>query len=189
MAVVLGILAKIGAIAGVLFGVFSLACGLYVLSSWVEEYPRQARKAIHYTALALDAILVLTLFDGLSLWRVAITLAANYVYLQNLHTFPMVSLGGPVFLLSCGLTISNHFMWFFYFIKHLGYSFGQVCSFMLLCVWLVPLALFVSLTPEDAALPSGGSGEGGRKSRQNMFKAMFARFVRSSDEPQSLHVD
>ncbi|KAJ1722458.1 erv26 super protein [Coemansia erecta] len=189
MMLVLGILAKTGAIAGVLFGVFSLACGLYVLSEWVEEYPRLARKAIHYTALTLDAILLLTLFDGLSFWRVAITLATNHVYLQNLRTFPMVSLGGPVFLSSCGLALGNHFMWFFYFIKHLGYSFGQVCAFMLFCVWLVPLSLFVSLMPEDAALPSSGGGGDGRKSRQNMFKSMFARFVRSTDEPQSLHAD
>ncbi|KAJ1814906.1 erv26 super protein, partial [Coemansia sp. RSA 2599] len=155
---------------------------------WVEEHPRQARKAIQLAAWAVDGVLALTLLDGLSGWRIAVSIGANHVYLQNLQTFPIVSLSGPVFVGSCVLAVANHFMWFLYFIGNLGYSFGQVCAFMLFCVWLVPLALFVSLTPVDSELPSAREGAG--KSRQNMFKSLFSRLLPSSENrPQPLHED
>ncbi|KAJ2697204.1 erv26 super protein [Coemansia sp. IMI 203386] len=186
MALVLGLLAKLGWIVGALFAVFCIACGLYILSEWVEEYPRQARKAIQLAAWTLDGVLLLTLVDGLSPWRVAVSVCSNHVYLQNLRTFPLVSLSGPVFIGSCVLTVANHFMWFLYFVSNMGVSFGQVCAFMLFCVWLVPLALFVSLMPVDTALPSAQEGAGKSKSRQNMFKSLFSRLVRSTDNQQQL---
>ncbi|KAJ1641926.1 erv26 super protein [Coemansia asiatica] len=191
MALVLELLAKLGAAVGLIFAVFCIACGLYIVSEWVEECPRQARKTIQLAAWILDGVLVLALLDGLSIWRTAVSVCANHVYLQNLQTFPLVSLSGPVFIVSCVLAIANHFMWFFYFVGSMGYSFGQVCAFMLFCVWLVPLALFVSLMPVDSALPS--ACEGGGKSRQNMFRSLFAGLLRSAGDQQlpqqGLHSD
>ncbi|KAJ1884039.1 erv26 super protein [Kickxella alabastrina] len=186
MALVLSALSTIGWAAGLVFGIFSLACGLYVTSEWVEEYPRQARKAIQLSTWAIDALLLLALLDGTSIWRTLVTLATNHVYMQNLTNFPLVNLSGPVFLGSCILAVGNHFLWFFYFIKWPGILFGEVCAFMFFCVWLVPLALFVSLTPVDAALPSSREA-GTKRVRQNMFKTMFSKFVRSEEQPQLLH--
>ncbi|KAI8318206.1 DUF396-domain-containing protein [Martensiomyces pterosporus] len=184
----LGVLSTLGWVFGLLFVVFSVACGLYIISEWVEEYPRQTRKVIQYAVWAVDLVHVLTLADGMSWWRIGLSLAINHVYTLNLATFPLVNLASIAFLGSCGLAIGNHFLWFFYFIGHLGYPFGQVCAFMFFCVWLVPIALFVSLTPVESSLPSSQeASSGGKKMRQNMFKALFSRLKRTDE--QVLHTD
>ncbi|KAJ1831636.1 erv26 super protein [Coemansia sp. RSA 2706] len=190
MAVVLSALASVGWALGLAFVVFSLACGLYVISEWVEEYPRQTRQLIQGAVWAVDAVHVLALADGLSAWRIAVSVAANHVYAANLARFPLVSLSSATFLGSCVLAVGNHFVWFFYFISNLRIPFEQVCSFMFFGVWLVPLALFVSLTPMDAALPSSHDAEGRTKTRQNMFKTIVSCLRRADEQlPQSLHND
>ncbi|KAJ2802542.1 long-chain fatty acid-CoA ligase, partial [Coemansia furcata] len=92
--------------------------------------------------------------DGVSLWRVVASMCANHIYTLNLETFPLVQTTSAAFLGSCALAVGNHFMWFFYFIQNLAHPFGHVCALMFFCVWMVPLALFVSVTPVDASLPS-----------------------------------
>ncbi|KAJ2495522.1 erv26 super protein [Coemansia sp. RSA 2052] len=192
MAVLLGALATLGWVLGATFVVFSIGCGLYVISEWVEEYPRQTRKLIQCLVWTIDCVHLLAALDGVSLWRVALSVCANHIYTLNLEMFPLVHITSMAFLSSCVLAVGNHFMWFFYFIQNLlAYPFGQVCALMFFCVWVVPLALFVSLTPMDESLPSARQADGDRqRTRQNMFKAVFAMF-RQPDEAQgrrqSLH--
>lgn len=78
-----------------------------------------------------------------------------------------------------GLVILNHYLWFRHFSatpphhssSHYPYSrdpsiptFTEIASYFGLCVWLVPFALFVSLSAGENVLPSMGSeyatGEG-----------------------------
>ncbi|ORX65939.1 long-chain-fatty-acid-CoA ligase 1 [Linderina pennispora] len=159
---ILGLLATLGWALGLVLLVFS----------WAEESPRQTRKAIQVSVYIVDALHALTLVDGISWWRVLVSLAINHVYTLNLQTFPLVNLASPGFLGSCILAIANHFMWFFYFIGHLGFPFGQVCAFMFFCVWMVPISLFISLMPVESSLPNT---QDSKKTRQNMFKAVFQR--------------
>ncbi|KAJ1938515.1 erv26 super protein [Linderina pennispora] len=181
---ILGLLATLGWALGLVLLVFSVACSLYIISEWAEESPRQTRKAIQVSVYIVDALHALTLVDGISWWRVLVSLAINHVYTLNLQTFPLVNLASPGFLGSCILAIANHFMWFFYFIGHLGFPFGQVCAFMFFCVWMVPISLFISLMPVESSLPNT---QDSKKTRQNMFKAVFQR-LRRADE-QILHVE
>ncbi|KAJ1990681.1 erv26 super protein, partial [Coemansia umbellata] len=162
-------------------------CGLYVLSEWVEEYPRLTRRLIGYMVWGVDVILLLMAIEGLSTWRLLVSACANHIYALNLDSFPLVNLGGIRFLGSCSLAVGNHFLWFFYFIQNLTFAFGQVCSFMFFCIWLVPLALFVSLVPAETSLPSARDSD--RKNRQNMFKSLFSKLKQTDGEQQSLHVD
>ncbi|KAJ2789635.1 erv26 super protein [Coemansia guatemalensis] len=188
----LGLLSAAGWVLGLIFAIFSLACGLYVVSEWVEEYPRLTRQVIHVSVWTVDVVHVLAAFDGLSVWRLAVSAAANHIYALNLARFPLVDLGSATFVGSCLLAVSNHFLFFFYFMSHLRFPFDQVCAFMFFGVWLVPLALFVSLTPVDASLPSAQAATGDRsKNRQNIFKMVFSRFGRSEERrlPQSLHAE
>ncbi|KAJ2489158.1 erv26 super protein [Coemansia sp. RSA 2050] len=189
MVVFLDALATLGWALGAAFVVFSIGCGLYVISEWVEEYPRQTRKLIQCSVWLVDIVHVLAALDRVSLWRVVASMCANHVYTLNFETFPLVQTTSPVLLGSCALTVGNHFMWFFYFVQNLQHPFGHVCALMFFCVWLVPLALFVSLTPVDASLPSARRGDE-QRTRQNMFKTVFARFRRPDDaraRQQSLH--
>ncbi|KAJ2448546.1 erv26 super protein [Coemansia sp. RSA 2336] len=192
-AAVLRELARVSWLAGVVFVVFSVACGLYVVSEWVEEYPRQTRRLIRYAVWTVDVLLVLALLDGLSIWRIAWTVGANHIYALNLARFPLVQLSSATFMGSCVLAVGTHFLWFAYFVQNLRYPFEQVCSFMFFGVWMVPLALFVSLTPADSSLPSSSdqsvSVGSARKSRQNIFKTILAR-LRGTERPrQELHND
>jgi hypothetical protein len=80
-----------------------------------------------------------------------------------------------------GLVISNHYLWFRHFSSPPTHSsrgsssypytrdtempsFTEIASYFGLCVWLVPFALFVSLSAGENVLPSMGSeyatGEG-----------------------------
>ena len=90
------------------------------------------------------------------------------------------------------MVLVHHYLWFRYFsdARNRAYtnmtslydpidapSFSQVASYFGLCVWLVPFALFVSLSAGDNVLPTmdsetpvaSGSGGAGAK-RQGMIK-------------------
>lgn len=84
----------------------------------------------------------------------------------------------------------NHYVWFrhfsdsqsrayqrtSYFDKADVPSFAQIASYFGLCVWLVPFALFVSLSAGDNVLPTMGTepvqGLDGRGKPQGMIKAL-----------------
>ena len=86
----------------------------------------------------------------------------------------------------------NHYLWFrhfseaqtrsysntrSYYDKPEGPSFTQIASYFGICVWLVPFALFVSLSASDNVLPTMGSENprvdaDGKNKRQGMVKAL-----------------
>jgi hypothetical protein len=88
-------------------------------------------------------------------------------------------LGTTKLTLSIALVIANHYLWFRHFSApppssaYSSYpyardanipSFTEIASYFGMCVWLVPFALFVSLSAGENVLPSMGSeyatGEG-----------------------------
>lgn len=97
------------------------------------------------------------------------------MYLQHFSSsWPYISLTGATFLLSCALVVADHFMWFFHFaavaqeakrsraaryryhahpVKEAP-TFMEVASFFAICVWFVPLFLFLSLSANDNVIPS-----------------------------------
>jgi hypothetical protein len=90
----------------------------------------------------------------------------------------------------------NHYVWFKHFSNHQQRAyknmssyydnpedvptFTEIASYFGLCVWLVPFALFVSLSASDNVLPtmgseapSGASSDGSKNKRgQSMIKAV-----------------
>lgn len=108
--------------------------------------------------------------DRLPLLQTLFSIICHLVYLQNFsNTWPLISLTSISFLASCVLVISNHFAWFFYFARvnnsaqHLRtyrgipadtHSFTEIASFFGICVWFIPLYLFLSLSANDNALPT-----------------------------------
>ena len=99
------------------------------------------------------------------------------MYLQNFsRAWPSISLLSPAFLLSCVLVILDHFVAFNHFSSRAreprryvpgggakGWkgarqdeSFMDVATFFGVCVWLVPMFLFLSLSANDNVLPSAG---------------------------------
>jgi len=97
------------------------------------------------------------------------------------------------------LVLFNHYVWFKHFSRHQQRAyqnmssyydtpddvptFTEIASYFGLCVWLVPFALFVSLSASDNVLPTMGSeepstthGDGSKNKRgQGMAKALVDR--------------
>lgn len=84
----------------------------------------------------------------------------------------------------------NHYFWFRYFsaVQQRSYSrltniydqpdipsFAEIASYFGICVWLIPFALFVSLSASDNVLPTMGteqpsSSSDGKNKRQSIVK-------------------
>ncbi|KAI5454997.1 erv26 super protein [Naganishia albida] len=165
-----------GAIATFLFVTLSLASGLLWLAELIEEHSKTAKtigiRAI-YAIIALH--IALYLIDGLPFLLILFSIAAHLVYLQNFtSTWPFISLTSARFLGSCCMVVADHFLWFFYFAEKAqeakrynsssrrfrqaaggkaGPTFMDVAAFFAVCVWFVPLFLFLSLSANDNVLP------------------------------------
>ncbi|CAN6653762.1 protein Svp26p [Trichomonascus vanleenenianus] len=150
----------------------AIACGLYYLSELVEEYTVFTKKLLTrliYTIIGVHVALLVV--DRFPLKLTAFSIIAHCVYLQNLKRFPFINLRSSTFIASCLLSALNHWLWFRHFSdpslppyailrERPHYSgpthppFSQVASFFGICVWMIPFALFISLSAGDLVLPT-----------------------------------
>jgi hypothetical protein len=164
----------LGLALGFLFLTLAIASGLYYLSEIVEEHTVLAKKVLTRMIYAVIATqFLLALIDKFPWTLTALSTLSHVVYMQNLRRFPIVKLTDPIFLVSCVLVLLNHWLWFRHFSaippkpsrtgRYNYYeqsqqpSFTEIASFFGLNVWLVPFALFVSLSAGENVLPSMGS--------------------------------
>ncbi|OJJ47428.1 hypothetical protein ASPZODRAFT_165586 [Penicilliopsis zonata CBS 506.65] len=175
---ILPLIGYLGVIVGFSFLTLAIASGLYYLSELVEEHTMFARRLLTrliYGIIVLQVLLCA--FDRFPLFLSVLSIVSHLVYASNLRRFPLVKLSDPLFILSCFLVVINHYLWFRYFSRPLPLlnssqgnwrqpyqydvqdmpTFTEVASYFGLCVWLVPFALFVSLSAGDNVLPSMGS--------------------------------
>lgn len=175
---ILPLLGYVGVVLGFAFLTLAIASGLYYLSELVEEHTVFAKKLLYrliYGVVGLQVLLMVV--DRFPVGLSALSVVSHGIYAQNLRRFPVVKLTDPLFLLSCALVIANHYLWFRHFSApppNSSYNpyardtniptFTEIASYFGLCVWLVPFALFVSLSAGENVLPSMGSeyatGEG-----------------------------
>ncbi|PGH18735.1 hypothetical protein AJ79_00148 [Helicocarpus griseus UAMH5409] len=173
---ILPLIGYLGVIVGFSFLTLAIASGLYYLSELVEEHTVLARRLLSrliYFIIALH--LLLAVVDRLPISLCSLSIVSHLIYAANLRRFPIVKLTDPVFITSCLLVGLNHWLWFRHFSDPLDGlnhndrqryyydstsqlpSFTEVASYFGLCVWLVPFALFVSLSAGENVLPSMGS--------------------------------
>lgn len=149
-----------GAYLFVLFFAVCLATGLYYLAELVEEYTRLTRKVINYAIkFVIGVHVLLLLVDRLPVLAIGVGIASHVVYSRLLKTFPYISLTSPDFLGSVGLLILSHVVWirFFYTDPRCVYvSMEWTFGFMLVMVWIVPFAFFISLAANESVLPGAG---------------------------------
>ncbi|KAH7887566.1 transmembrane adaptor Erv26-domain-containing protein [Phlebopus sp. FC_14] len=189
------------------FMTLSLASGLLYISELIEEHSRLAKVVGQRgTYLIIAFHVLLYCFDSLPFLQTLFSILCHAVYLQNFSsTWPLISLSSASFIASCALAITNHFVWFLHF-SHItrdakqSYQrlrgpvpdvpgFTDIAAFFGTCVWLVPLFLFLSLSANDNALPTGmpttpNSGTSSRPSPQrsnsSLFKSMFSMISRDN---------
>lgn len=202
---ILPLVGYLGSILGFCFLTLSIASGLYYLSEVVEEHTVIAKRLLTkliYSIMGLQ--LLLCIADGFPLGLTLLGIFSHFIYLGNMRRFPFVKLTDPLFLVSCVLVLANHYVWFRHFShrQQQAYrtmtsyydhpdsipSFTEIASYFGLCVWLVPFALFISLSASDNVLPTmgsetpqlgghsplspGGAGETARRRGQGMAKAV-----------------
>ncbi|KAF2281022.1 DUF396-domain-containing protein [Westerdykella ornata] len=177
---ILPLLGYVGILLGFSFLTLAIASGLYYLSELVEEHTVFAKKLLTNLIYGIIGLqLLLMLVDSFPYGLSLLSIVSHIIYAQNLRRFPIVKLTSPTFLISCALVIVNHYLWFRHFSTPPAHSsrssypysrdpsiptFTEIASYFGLCVWLVPFALFVSLSAGENVLPSMGSeyatGEG-----------------------------
>jgi len=161
--------------------VWILASGLLWISEVIEEHSRLSKVVGIRTVYVIIALQILLYFvDSLPLGHTIFAIACNIVYLQNFSSsWPLISLTSSSFVASCVLSIANHFLWFFYFSRRSHDArhrssrtygvpantpqapmFTDIATFFAICVWMVPLFLFLSLSANDNTLPmSSGAAQ------------------------------
>ncbi|KAF3800021.1 Protein SVP26 [Colletotrichum gloeosporioides] len=194
---ILPLVGYLGSIVGFCFLTLAIAIptasGLYYLSELVEEHTVTAKKLLTkliYSIMALQ--LLLCVVDRFPFKLTLMGIVSHVVYLGNMRRFPFVQLTDPLFLASCVLVLVNHYLWFRHFSAaqqqsysnmHSYYdqpdvpSFTEIASYFGLCVWMVPFALFVSLSASDNVLPTMGSEDplrdsSGKNKRQGFVKSI-----------------
>ncbi|KAI1099150.1 transmembrane adaptor Erv26 [Jackrogersella minutella] len=200
---VLPLVGYLGSIVGFCFLTLAIASGLYYLSELVEEHTVIAKRLLTkliYAVVVLQVILCLV--DGFPLGLTIMGVASHIVYLGNMRRFPFVRLSDPLFIASCVLVLVNHYFWFQHFseAQQRSYSsmssiydhpdipsFTEIASYFGLCVWLIPFALFVSLSASDNVLPTIGteqpsSRDDGKSKRQGMVKVIVDNLLSAIGE-------
>jgi hypothetical protein len=164
------LLAVVGAIGGFVAITLSVAAGLYYFSEIIEENLQLTKRFLHRAIIAVSAVLaLLVVSDGFPLKLTLFSLCSNYVYSRNLKKFPNIQLSDPTFLATCILAFINHYLWFNHFNNpyiptiderlnpdfKLPYypSFTEIASFFGICVWMIPFALFISISSNENGLP------------------------------------
>ncbi|KAI1846674.1 hypothetical protein JX266_007247 [Neoarthrinium moseri] len=188
---ILPLVGYLGSIVGFCFLTLAIASGLYYLSELVEEHTVLAKRLLTqliYATIVLQTILWLV--DGFPFGLTALSIASHVIYLGNMRRFPFVRLTDPLFVVSCVLVLVNHYLWFRHFsaAQSRSYSrmaniydqpdvpsFTEIASYFGLCVWLIPFALFVSLSASDNVLPTMGTEQpsndsDGKSKRQSIVK-------------------
>ncbi|GAP85905.1 putative transmembrane adaptor Erv26 [Rosellinia necatrix] len=190
---ILPLVGYLGSVLGFCFLTLAIASGLYYLSELVEEHTVIAKRLLaRLIYLIIGLQLLLWVVDGLPWLLTLLGVASHVVYLGNMRRFPFVRLTDPLFLTSCVLVLVNHYFWFRHFSEsqQRSYSrassmydqpsvpsFTEIASFFGICVWLIPFALFVSLSASDNVLPTIGSeqpshDDSGKNKRQGMVKVI-----------------
>ncbi|CCH60459.1 hypothetical protein TBLA_0C06660 [Henningerozyma blattae CBS 6284] len=188
---ILELVSYIGTAFGFLFLTLSIASGLYYISEIVEEHSEPTKRILTRAIYGIIILLVmLVVFDQFPIKLSLFAIVSHIIYLQNLKTFPIISLTGPTFIISCITVIINHYFWFQYFnnieippqfrydpnyIPRKRASFTEVATFFGLCVWFIPFALFVSLSAGDYLLPTTADNKKTDETRDTMDETRFKR--------------
>ncbi|KAL2651987.1 hypothetical protein R1flu_020115 [Riccia fluitans] len=143
------------------FFAICLATGLYYIAEIVEEYTRLTKKVINYTIKVVIGLhLLLLVWDRLPILCVALGVGAHVFYYRMLKTFPYIALTSVDFIGSASLLVISNLVWFRFFLRDPRCAYVSVewmLGFMLIMLWIVPFAFFISMAANESVLPGGGA--------------------------------
>ncbi|XP_026749411.1 protein TEX261 [Galleria mellonella] len=144
-------------IVQVVFVTLAIAAGLYYLAELVEEYTVLAKSVISWTVFITASLHIgLVIFEDLPLHLNVLGLVQQTLHGLLLRQFPVVRVTSPTFVTSVMVLVAHHYFAFKFF-GTVYFSFSEVLAYFTLCLWVVPFALFVSLSANDYVLPTTGT--------------------------------
>lgn len=150
----LSLLSYFSLLVQICFVTVSIAAGLYYLAELVEEYTVTAKKVITWLVVGSVVLYVVFIFTERFSWTMVLCgLGAQALHAAILKNFPYVKFMSPSFLGAVVLLLLNHYLAFIYFQQQF-HPFSEVMAYFTLALWLVPFALFVSLSANDNVLPT-----------------------------------
>ncbi|XP_039953052.1 protein TEX261 [Bactrocera neohumeralis] len=148
------ILSWVSTVIHIVFITISIAAGLYYVAELVEEYTQTARKIITMMIGATVFVYIMFIFFDNLPWKMILCgLAAQMFHAIIMSNFPFIRFISVPFIGAIVLLIINHMLAFQYFTSYY-YPFLQILAYFTICLWLVPFALFVSLSANDNVLPT-----------------------------------
>ncbi|XP_058830309.1 protein TEX261 [Topomyia yanbarensis] len=150
----LSLLSYASLLVQICFVTVSIAAGLYYLAELVEEYTVTAKRIITWMVIASVLLYVIFIFTEQFSWTMLLCgMGAQALHVVILKNFPYVKFLSLSFLGAVILLLVNHYLAFIYF-QQQHHPFTEVMAYFTLCLWLVPFALFVSLSANDNVLPT-----------------------------------
>ncbi|XP_033251016.1 protein TEX261-like [Drosophila miranda] len=136
------------------FLTLSIVAGLYYLAELAEEDTTQARRCILFMiSFTVFVYIMLMIFKEFPWSMLLCGFVAQGFHLSIMGGFPFIRLLSVPFLGSLVMLVVNHFLAFQYFTT-VYLLFTQVLAYFTVCMWIVPFALFVSLSANDSVLPT-----------------------------------
>ncbi|XP_059056449.1 protein TEX261 [Achroia grisella] len=139
------------------FVTLAIAAGLYYLAELVEEYTVMAKYIITWTVIITASLHIgLIIFEDIPLHLNILGLVQQSLHGVLLRQFPVVRVTSATFIAAVVVLVTHHYFAFQFF-GAVYFSFSEVLSYFTLCLWVVPFALFVSLSANDYVLPTTGT--------------------------------
>ncbi|KAL4714821.1 hypothetical protein ACJJTC_002680 [Scirpophaga incertulas] len=136
------------------FITLSIAAGLYYLAELVEEYTVMTKYVISWIVAVTALIHIgLILFEDIPFQINGLGLLQQLLFAVLLRDFPVVRVTSIIFLAAVLVLVLHHYLAFKFF-GIVYYSFSEVLAYFTICLWVVPFALFVSLSANDNVLPT-----------------------------------
>ncbi|XP_023161642.2 protein TEX261 [Drosophila hydei] len=136
------------------FITLSIVAGLYYLAELAEEYTTPARRCILFMiSFTIFVYLLLICFEDFPWTMMLCGLIAQGFHFSIMNNFPFIQLLSVPFIGSLAMLVVNHVFAFQYFTS-VYVPFTQVLAYFTICMWMVPFALFVSLSANDNVLPT-----------------------------------
>ncbi|XP_023011738.1 protein TEX261 isoform X1 [Leptinotarsa decemlineata] len=154
----LTLISYIAILVQLIFVTIAIAAGLYYLAELVEEYTRIAKRVIWWmNSVTLGLYILLWICENFPLPIIICGILAQLSHYVILRNFPFVSFLSLEFLAAVVFIIVNHYLAFSHFTS-VYHPFSEVMAYFTLFLWLVPFALFVSLSANDNVLPTSIDG-------------------------------
>ncbi|ALC41348.1 CG3500 [Drosophila busckii] len=136
------------------FVTLSIVAGLYYLAELAEEYTTPARRFILFMiSFTIFVYIMFIICEDFSWTMLICGLLGQAFHLSIMTNFPFIKLLSVPFIGSLCMLLVNHLLAFQYFTS-VYVPFTQVLAYFTICLWMVPFALFVSLSANDNVLPT-----------------------------------